>query len=77
MYDERKKARERRVRSHLVRVAILDLLADGRELTAAQIRATLTGDLTLGSVNYHLRILGDNRLVVVENGCFRLSQRRP
>lgn len=77
MYDEGKKAHERQVRSHSVRVAILDLLAkDARKLTASQIRAGLPGNPTLGCVNYHLKVLADNRFVVAEMGCFELSQRR-
>jgi predicted transcriptional regulator len=74
MHDEGKEARERRARSHSVRAAILDLLAkDACELTASQIRAELPGDPTLVSVNYHLGILADNRLVVEEDDGFRLT----
>lgn len=74
MHDEGKEGRERRARGHSVRVAILDLLAkEGDELTAAQIRAELPDGPTLASINYHLRILGESRLVVAEEGCFKLS----
>jgi len=74
MHDKEKEARERRARSHWLRVAILDLLAEeGRELTVAQIRAELPGGPALGSVNYHLRVLGDNSLVVLEDDCYKLS----
>jgi DNA-binding transcriptional ArsR family regulator len=70
---EEKDARERRVRGHSARVAILDLLSeDGRELTAAQIRARLPGGPPLANVRYHLRVLGDSYLVVVAGGRYRL-----
>ena len=69
---------ERQTLSHSVRVAILDLLSeDGRALTASQIQAELPGSPTLGSVNYHLRILRYSRLVVAEDDCFKLFPEPP
>jgi Fe2+ or Zn2+ uptake regulation protein len=66
--------RERRARSHSLRVTLLDLLAkDGRELTASQIRAELPDGPTLGRVYYHLKVLVDNGLVVMEDGYYRRS----
>lgn len=74
MYDEGKEAREQRARGHLVRVAILALLAkDSRELTAAQIRTEVPDDPTLRNVYYHLRILEASRLVAEDEGRYRLS----
>jgi predicted transcriptional regulator len=74
VYDEGKEAREQRARSHLVRVAILALLAeDDRQRTVVQIRAELPGGLTLRNVHYHLKILEASRLVVEDRGCYRLT----
>jgi predicted transcriptional regulator len=74
MYDEGKEARERRARSHLVRAAILALLAKGdREPTAPQIRAELPGGPTLRNVFYHLKTLEASRLIVKDDGYYKLS----
>lgn len=74
MYDEGNEGRERRARSHLVRVAILAVLAkDDRELTAAQVRAKLAGNPPLRNVHYHLRILKASRLVIENGDCYKLA----
>lgn len=70
-------ARERRVRSHPARVAILELLReDGRELTASQIGARLPGEPPLANVRYHLRVLGCSDLVLKAGGRYRLAGHR-
>lgn len=74
MYDEGKEAREERARSHSARVAILGLLArKDRGLTPPQIKAELPGRPTLRNVYYHLRILKASRLVVENEGAYKLS----
>lgn len=72
--DEEGAARERRARSHSARVAILAVLAtDGCELTAPQIRAELSDDLTLRSLYYHLRVLEACDLITESDGCYMLA----
>jgi predicted transcriptional regulator len=74
MYDEGREARERRARGHLMRAAILALLAtDDREPTAAQIRAELPGGPTLRNVFYHLKTLEASHLIVEDDGRYKLS----
>lgn len=71
--EEEEAARERRVRSHTARASILALLGTNeQELTEDQIRAGLGEDLTARNVSYHLRVLMANRLVVEEEGRYRL-----
>ncbi len=73
MYEEGRDAREQRVRSHSARVAILAKLAlEDRELTAAQVRATLPEDMNLRTVYYHLRALKASRLIVEDEGRYML-----
>jgi len=74
MYDEGREARERRARSHSTRVAILALLAKGdRELTEGEVRAELPDTLTLRNLYYHLQVLVASRLIVEDEGRYRLS----
>lgn len=75
MHDEEGEAtRERRARSHSARVAILALFTrDEGELTAPQIRAELSGDLTLRSLYYHLRVLEACDLIAESDGGYKLA----
>jgi len=73
MNDRGRDARERRARSHSARVAILELLENDRNLTAPQIQAKLPGSPSRANVEYHLRVLDNNSLVVLDEGCYRLS----
>jgi Fe2+ or Zn2+ uptake regulation protein len=72
--EEEEAARERRARSHSARIMILGLLAKGeRKLSAEQIRAELSGDVTLRSLYYHLRVLETTNLIDEEGGSYKLA----
>lgn len=57
MRNEKEPDREKRLREHPIRQAILDLLNGEREMTAIEIRDELPEDPPLGVVLYHLRVL--------------------
>jgi DNA-binding transcriptional ArsR family regulator len=75
--EEEEAARERRARSHSMRVAILAVLAredhEDRELDVSQIRDELDGDLPLRNLYYHLRVLKACRLVEEDGGRYGLA----
>jgi hypothetical protein len=71
---EEEAARERRARNHWARAEILALLGGNEQgLMLAQIRAALARDLSLRNVYYHLGVLESCRLIVEQDGRYRLA----
>lgn len=75
MCELTKETRERRARGHAGRAAILDLLAEeGHALSAEEIQAGLPFELALTRVEYHLKVLTANGLVVRRERSYTLGQ---
>jgi len=65
MREPTKELRERRARGHSGRVAILDLLGEeARGLSVEEIQARLPIELARPRIEYHLKVLAANGLVI-------------